>query len=325
MANPKFLSVEKKVPYNIRLPQRLIDKYNAYAELTGNTTTNIINTVLDDFISDKIVLNDYLENIGGITVKIPYSLSQKAFLIQKGYYLEQFRGSLNDGNFIADTFEIKRIPNNLDVYIDDSYKTINKTNVIHSGIDFFIYDISESILDEPDKVSLVDALYCLYFEVKENNIVRTYLCDYLSAINLLSASGNESDKDLIIGAVAELKKGNEIIEKYDAEMLSLEAEINEKYSDDNEKYFKSINKALDDSKSKYKPLIKDELSKVANKYNSGNIILFGSDIFSRIAVAERNINPDYFDEIISEKADHIISEKLDEIIGNEIRTNKWWK
>ena len=29
MSNPKFLNVEKKVPYNIRLPQRLIDKYNA--------------------------------------------------------------------------------------------------------------------------------------------------------------------------------------------------------------------------------------------------------------------------------------------------------
>ena len=85
MANPKFLSVEKKVPYNIRLPQRLIDKYNAYAELTGNTTTNIINTVLDDFISDKIVLNDYLDYIGGTTIKIPYNLNHKELLIKKNY------------------------------------------------------------------------------------------------------------------------------------------------------------------------------------------------------------------------------------------------
>lgn len=322
MANPKFLSVEKKVPYNIRLPQRLIDKYNAYAELTGNTTTNIINTVLNDFISDKIVLNDYLDNIGGITVKIPYKLSQKALLIQKGYYLEQFRDSLNKDNFFADTFEIKRIPNNLDIYVDDSYKTINKDNVIHSGIDFFIYDISESILDESDNVSLVDALYCLYFEVKENNVVRTYLLDYLSAVNLLSASGNESDKDLIIGAVAELKKSDEIIDNYNAEIDSKDAEFIEKYSDDNEKYFKSMEKAMNDLQSKYKALIKDELSDVANRYNSGNIILFGTDIFSRIAVSERNVNPDYFDEIISEKADHIISEKLDAIMDNQIRTNK---
>ena len=40
MANPKFLAVEKKVPYNLRLPQKLIDDLNAYAEITGNTTTN---------------------------------------------------------------------------------------------------------------------------------------------------------------------------------------------------------------------------------------------------------------------------------------------
>ena len=38
MANPKFLNVEKKVPYNLRLPQKLIDDLNAYADITGNTT-----------------------------------------------------------------------------------------------------------------------------------------------------------------------------------------------------------------------------------------------------------------------------------------------
>ena len=317
MANPKFLSVEKKVPYNIRLPQRLIDKYNAYAELTGNTTTNIINTVLDDFISDKIVLNDYLDYIGGTTIKIPYNLNHKELLIKKGYYLEQLRDSLADAELTAETFEIKRIPNNLDVYVDDSYKTVNTSDVIHSGIEFFIYDISQSILNELNDMSLLNALYCLYFEVNEDDKVRTFLIDYLSAINLLSASGNEYYKDLIIGAVAELKEADEIIDKYNAELSAKDNELIKKHSGNNESYFNEMDKAIDELQSEYIVLIQDKLTEIGNKYNSGNVILLGSDIFSRIAISERNIDPDYFDEIISEKVDKIIADK--------IRTNKGLK
>ena len=314
MANPKFLSVEKKVPYNIRLPQRLIDKYNAYAELTGNTTTNIINTVLDDFISDKIVLNDYLDYIGGTTIKIPYNLNHKELLIKKGYYLEQLRDSLADAKLTAETFEIRKIPNTLDVYVDDSYKTINTSDVIHSGIEFFIYDISQSILNELNDMSLLNALYCLYFEVNEDDKVRTFLIDYLSAINLLSASGNEYYKDLIIGAVAELKDADEIIDKYNAELSAKDNELIKKHSGNNESYFNEMDKAIDELQSEYIVLIQDKLTEIGNKYNSGNVILLGSDIFSRIAISERNIDPDYFDEIISEKVDKIIADK--------IRTNK---
>lgn len=317
MANPKFLSVEKKVPYNIRLPQRLIDKYNAYAELTGNTTTNIINTVLDDFISDKIVLNDYLDYIGGTTIKIPYNLNHKELLIKKGYYLEQLRDSLADAKLTAETFEIRKIPNNLDVYVDDSYKTINTSDVIHSGIEFFIYDISQSILNELNDMSLLNALYCLYFEVNEDDKVRTFLIDYLSAINLLSASGNEYYKDLIIGAVAELKDADEIIDKYNAELSAKDNELIKKHSGNNESYFNEMDKAIDELQSEYIVLIQDKLTEIGNKYNSGNVILLGSDIFSRIAISERNIDPDYFDEIISEKVDKIIADK--------IRTNKGLK
>ena len=81
MSNPKFLNIEKKIPYSVRLPQRLIDKLNAYAELNGNTTTNIINNILNDFISDKVIMNDYLDNTGGVAVKIPYAINQKNMII----------------------------------------------------------------------------------------------------------------------------------------------------------------------------------------------------------------------------------------------------
>lgn len=39
MALPKYLPVKKKIPYTVRLPEHLLNSLNAYADLTGNTTT----------------------------------------------------------------------------------------------------------------------------------------------------------------------------------------------------------------------------------------------------------------------------------------------
>ena len=49
MSKPKYLPIPKKIPYNIRMPQHLLDKLNAYAELTGNTTTDVVIGALNDF------------------------------------------------------------------------------------------------------------------------------------------------------------------------------------------------------------------------------------------------------------------------------------
>ena len=349
MANPKFLSVEKKVPYSIRLPQRLIERLNGYAELTGNTTTNVINNILDDFLSDKVVLNDYLENVGGLTVKIPCVVYQKHRLTsddESAYNLLNYSKSETynyeietaigyetiSETYFAELFEIKKIPNNLDINNNDSYVANKKTllfndNATHSGIELFIYNIADSMFADATLVnefdSFTNCLYCLYFEVDENNNADVYLIDYMKAINLLSASGNENYKDLIIAVVTELNDVDEIANYYFVELDERKADLtfeSEKdYAENYEYEVEMLEKELQD---KYLSLVKTSLTGIADKYNSGNIIAFGTDIFSRIMINERNVNPDYFDEIISEKADHIISEKLDEIIADKIRTNK---
>ena len=58
MSKPKYLPIPKKTPYNIRMPQHLLDKLNAYAELTDNTTTDVVIGALSNFIKDKTVFND---------------------------------------------------------------------------------------------------------------------------------------------------------------------------------------------------------------------------------------------------------------------------
>lgn len=313
MSNPKFLNIEKKIPYSVRLPQRLIDKLNAYAELNGNTTTNIINNILNDFISDKVIMNDYLDNTGGVAVKIPYAINQKNMIINNFenltennsdtyyYYIGE---SLQSDFYFAELFEVKNIPNNLDIYDGDSYAANKKTlkfnsNAIHSGIELFIYNIAEIIFADHEMIdewdSFVNCLYCLYFEVDAAGNSDIYLIDYLTAINLLSASGNIRYKDLIIAAVKELETTDDIMNEYLNQM-----DIND--SDELK------NKIMAECKQK----CNESINSIADKYNSNNIVEFGKDIISRLAFQETKAAPD-IDELIDEKIDAAFDEKFGEL------------
>ena len=347
MSNPKFLNVEKRVPYNVRLPKRLIDKLNAYAELSGNTTTNIINMVLDDFVADKVILNDYLDNVGGVTVKIPFAANQKYMFINQCWNLTEYNSTETLVNYYSDSrysetyfaelFEIKKISNNLDIYNGDSYAANKKIlkfnhNAIHSGIELFIYNITEiifadeSLTDEFD--SFTNCLYCLYFEVAANDNVDIYLIDYLTAINLLSASGNDDYKDLIIAAATELSDIDNVVDLYADKYYDHEVDIADKYLVGDDPSDEKYEKAVADSEIKLKAECKakcDELvSGIADKYNSNNIIKFGTDIFSRLAIKEIDSTPTDFDElidkIITEKIDEIFDEKIGELLKTENRS-----
>lgn len=337
MSNPKFLNVEKKVPYNIRLPKRLIDKLNAYAELSGNTTTNIINNVLSDFLSDKNVLNDYLDNTGGVTVKIPYAINQKINFINNEWNLKDYNSSetlrynivdsIHSETYFAELFEIKRISNNLDIYNGDSYVANKKhllfnQNAIHSGIELFIYNITETIFADAllvkDFDSFINCLYCLYFEVTANDDVNVYLIDYLTAINLLSASGNDEYKDLIIAAATELSDIDNVVNSYNDDFYNGELEIADKYlhgdQPDNAAYTKAVDELDKKIKAECKAKCDELVNVIADGYNSNNIIRFGTDIFSRLAIKEIDVASDDFNDLI----DKIITEKVDEIFDDKI-------
>ena len=338
MANPKFLNVEKKVPYNLRLPASLIDDLNSYAEITGNTTTNIINKALADFMKDKTVSNDYLNNIGGVSLKIPYAPYQKKNVINGSYGrldLESYGDKVTYGEYretyFTESFVIKKIPNNLDIIIDDSYaanKTILKYNhnAIHSGIEFFIYPgILEVLID--DDAAMINSLYCLYFEVSPANSVQTYLIDYLTAINLLSASGNEIYKNLLISCVSELNKLDETFNEYLEILQDKTAAVNystdDEFKDDKQKVLK-----------KYKPALESGLSAITDKYNSGNVVRIGDDgaalIFDTIKfnpeinvdeIIADLVDPDFIEKIITKRVDDSIESVVKDALL-EIETKK---
>ena len=256
MANPKFLAVEKKVPYNLRLPQDLIDKLNAYAEITGNTTTNIINKALTDFMKDKTVSNDYLDNIGGVSLKIPYAVYQKKTIISRSFNannLESYGDTFNSGEYaetyFAESFVIKKIPNNLDVWdsLLETYKASSSGNYLHEGIEFLIVpELCE--YENRCFTDLTKYLYCIYFIVKKDFIVEIEYIPFLEAINKIK----KCDNYLLLNHALEIK------ETLEERTETIENQI-----------YWNAQQGKDYSEFDY---IWTELNTIAKKFNSGNII-----------------------------------------------------
>lgn len=283
-SNPKYLPVPKKVQYNIRLPKKLLDNLNAYAELTDNTTTDVVIGALNDLIKDKIIYNDYLPNIKGTIINIPVIPNEKkdcynvnlidnVTYIKLGYYPT------------LEAYEILKIPNNLDEFHElvGFYTRINggAFSSNHSGIEFVI--IPEIAME----YNIIDALYCFYFEVESNILKKITSIDYVEAINKANTAGNIMLKNKLILCVNELQH--------------LQKELNETWCDD----------ILEIENYTY-----ESITDIADKYNTGNIMKLGNNINEDIVNAEIKQNSKQIDEIINEKLDEIIADKVADIVDS---------
>lgn len=292
-SNPKYLPVPKKVPYNIRLPKPLLDKLNAYAELTGNTTTDVVIGALDDLMKGKVIFNDYLPDMKGITIRLPIIPDEK----KEFYNVNLINAEISAGNLFneaygyyatTETYEILKIPNNLDEFNEFiGYHTmINEVGKPdnHSGIEFVIIP---DIAMEYDNV--MDALYCLYFEVESNKLKKILLIDYVDAINKANATENVKLKNKLTLCVKELQQ--------------LNLELEETVSDDIDAIENYTYETITD---------------IANNYNTGNIVELGDNINEAIVDAEMKQNPEYVDGIIYDKVEVIVGEKIDGILADRV-------
>lgn len=255
MSTPKYLPTEKKVKYNVRLPKKLLDELNAYAELTNNTTTNIVISALYNSMKGKTVFNDYLD-MNGLFIKIPLKNRDKENYIEDGVdlsennnYTTQFDefGETHLVKVKTDEFEIKKIPNNLDKFNDNI--GYNYNTGYHRGIEFFIIPKAWDYKYKNNNV--LNCLYCLDFYVSSDfetcNLEWIYIIDYLTAINLLNDANNVELKNKLINCISELKELQKKLET-----LPEKGEIAEANGF-------------------------EELTRMAEKYNTGMIKPLGAD------------------------------------------------
>ena len=72
-ANPKYLDLETetKKQVNFRLPIDIIEKLQTIGKFTNKTNTEIVTELLSDYLSNKILTNNYLDLETEIYLKIP--------------------------------------------------------------------------------------------------------------------------------------------------------------------------------------------------------------------------------------------------------------
>lgn len=288
MGNPKFMPFkEKKGLVNMRINQNLLNKVTELANLKNITLTEVITSLIQDYMKDKIVTNNYLNS--GVVFNIPTSEVTKEYYIQEEEDLRKLKDesiiipNLKEVMVSTKTLEVKRVPNNLDVFIDDTFQS-DDLLLKHEGIDFYI---------EPEAIhhrrpffkrrEFLNNLYCFYFTISSVDKVSVYLIDYLEAINRLEGK-DDTTKNKLISCVKELRKLSEELYEYGNIIWG---------DDEGEDCFK-LEEEKDFS------IFDEKLLEIANKYNTDNIIEFGSDIDERILFS----NIDLYDES-DEKFDEI--------------------
>lgn len=298
MSNPKYLPIPKKIPYNIRMPQDLLDKLNAYAELTGNTTTDVVIGALNDFMKGKIVYNNYLPNLNGLSLRLPVISDEKTEFYNTNLIGENSANDLFHEvlgyKATTEDFEILKIPNNLDVFSETfGYHSFNNsigTFGNHKGIECVILP---DVYLYYDNESVFDTLYCLYFIVNNHKLKSIELIDYLDAINIANDNGNVTLKNNIISCFNELKE--------------LENKVKDGGFDGAE--YSGTDEITNG--------IVDVITIIADKYNSGNIIPLGANVGDAVVTAKVNTHPELYDEFMDDIKDN--TEKyVDEIIAERV-------
>lgn len=228
MSNKKTLAEQlKTTPYTLRLHNFTIDKLNKYAELTDNTTTEVVRIAISEFLKGKTLTNTYLPELESLSIELP--VNQKNYILKKD-------NLFNKVNFKDKTVmvNIQKIPNNLDKF-DEDHGFYSRTSDKHSGLELYIlpklYDPSNNVFS---------SFFILYFEASTYNLNSIRLLKPVQALNLLNKSNN---KNLLL-------KCNSIIKELeDANNLLISRQE-----------------------------LEDELTRLAKKYNTGNVYEVGSNI-----------------------------------------------
>lgn len=184
MGNPKFIPTQKKVTYSFRIEEDRLEKVKQISNLNDIKLPQLMSNIIGDYLTNKTVYNNYLEDIEGMFIDLPD--------ITQGRSYDEFMGGDYFVSNITLEYEVKKIPNNLDVW-DSNLKTYKASSkkYLHEGVEFLIVP---ELCEFKDRcfTDLTQYLYCVYFTVKDNNEVDIDYISFIDAVNKLNKCENFS-------------------------------------------------------------------------------------------------------------------------------------
>ena len=183
----------KKVSYSFRIEESLLNKVKIYAKVTERKLPETFNYLIRESLKDCNLYNTYLNDFGGLLINITYitpATNDFGDIIEFGYT----RGSTNYLNLDNDgvLYEVKKIPNNLDVWHSKEGYYSQDPNLVHEGVSLLIVpEIIYTDLFEIRTVSyLNDCLKYIYFSIDNMGEVQVKNISYKEAFRRLKEVGN---------------------------------------------------------------------------------------------------------------------------------------
>jgi len=136
-ADPKYLNIENepKKQVSFRLPITLNNKVQNLAKITNKTYTETLETILNNFLHNKIVSNDYLDVLESeLYIKIPEHYYLKENIKTPKRYLD-LRGDGEDlePNELIDSNELINISQNDNLFYSKLVEDLGKGEILKIG------------------------------------------------------------------------------------------------------------------------------------------------------------------------------------------------
>lgn len=190
----------KKVSYSFRINPNTLDDLKTYSKATNNTVPEIINQLITDKLDGVTLTNDYLKHYKNQRITIP-DLNE---ILDNTNTVETLEVMDLQTPYLKGTvFNIKQIPNNLDVWDttdnlvnQHGYTSYDYPNTLHEGIEFVLapelFKPKHMLEDKVETQFLLinTILLPIWFRVNFNNTLTIELITFREAINKVKQTNN---------------------------------------------------------------------------------------------------------------------------------------
>ena len=198
----------KKVSYSFRIEERLLNDIKLYSKATGKKLPETFNDLLKESIEGVTVDNTYLTGFKRQLITIPNTID---LAIKEGSINYNDVDLLNP-DLEGLEFEVKQIPNNLDVWDNRKpildmtksppskitgrgYKSSKYPDLLHEGIELVLipefikpYQILDPILN--DGMSLYNCIMPIYYSIDMDNTLNIELINMKEALSKIKEVNN---------------------------------------------------------------------------------------------------------------------------------------
>ena len=177
----------KRVQYTFRIKEDLMEDLKAYSKAKGVKIPRILNEIIEQYLDGVVVRNTWLIDQPGTFITIPSDIQKRPLHLTDDM----------DGM----EYEIKSIPNNLDVWNDKCGYTSGNKDLEHEGLEpLLIPSLIEDIDITKGNETMQELTKCLcaiYFRLVTGGTLEIFLLTIQNAIGL-AAPNNKMLADILV-------------------------------------------------------------------------------------------------------------------------------